>query len=101
MIKAFFKLLTLLLLILVIVAGCFAYLLLAPVGSSDPNFVQLHPGSSTRRIAKDLQAPRVIRNQPALWLLHYWRPQPLRAGEYLFDHPATAWDAFDSPGRGD
>ncbi len=101
MIKAFFKLLALLLLILVIVAGCFAYLLLAPVGSSDPNFVQLHPGSSTRRIAKDLQAAGVIRNWQAFWLLHYWRPQPLKAGEYLFDHPANALEVFDRLVRGD
>src|SRR5260370_37187030 len=101
MIKLFFKFLALLLLVLVIVAGCFAYLLLAPVGSSDPNFVQLHPGSSTRRIAKDLQAAGVIRNWQAFWLLHYWRPQPLKAGEYLFDHPANALEVFDRLVRGD
>ncbi|HTD22107.1 MAG TPA: endolytic transglycosylase MltG [Terriglobales bacterium] len=101
MIKAFFKLLALLLLILVMVAGYFTYALLAPVGSSDPNFVQLHPGSSTRRIAKDLQAAGVIRNWQAFWLLHYWRPQPLKAGEYLFDHPANALEVFDRLVRGD
>jgi len=101
MVKFFFKLIALLLLILVIVAGYLAYVLLTPVGSNEPNFVQLHPGSSTRRIAKDLQAAGVIRNWRAFWLLHYWRSDPLKAGEYLFDHPANALEVFDRLAHGD
>ncbi len=101
MIKFFFKLIAFLLLLFVIVAGFLAYALLTPTGSSEPNFVQLHPGSSARRIAKDLQAAGVIRNWQAFLLLHYWKPQPLKAGEYLFDHPANSLEVFDRLMRGD
>src|SRR5579859_4928542 len=101
MIKFFFKLIALLLLLFVIAAGFLAYALLTPTGSNEPNFVQLHPGSSARRIAKDLQAAGVIRNWQAFLLLHYWKPQPLKAGEYLFDHPANSLEVFDRLLRGD
>ncbi len=101
MIKLLFKLLAFLLVVLIIVAGTLAYLLLSPTGSSEQRFVQLHPGSSTRRIAKDLQAAGVIRNWQAFWLLHYWRPEPLKAGEYLFDHPANSLEVFGRIARGD
>jgi UPF0755 protein len=101
MIKLLFKFIAFLLLVLAIGAGALAYLLLSPIGSNEQRFVQLHPGSSTRRIAKDLEAAGVIRNWQAFWLLHYWRPQPLKAGEYLFDHPANALEVFNRVARGD
>src|SRR6516225_8012074 len=101
MIKLLFKFIAFLLLVLAIGAGALAYLLLSPTGSSEQRFVQLHPGSSTRRIAKDLQAARVIRNWQAFWLLHYWRSEPMKAGEYLFDHPANALEVFNRVARGD
>lgn len=101
MLKVFFRLLALLLLLAVIGGGYLAYAWLVPVGTSEPNLVQLRPGSSTRRIAKELQAAGVIRNWRAFLLLHYWRSKPLKAGEYLFDHPANSLEVFDRLARGD
>lgn len=101
MLKLLFRLLALLLLVAVIGAGYLAYAWLVPVGKSEPNLVQLRPGSSARRIARELQAAGVIRSWQAFLLLHYWRSQPLKAGEYLFDHPANALEVFDRLARGD
>jgi len=69
---------------------------------SGQQFVLLHAGYSTRRIANELQAAGVIKSADAflIWQrLH--RRQSLKAGEYLFEKPANALEVHARLVRGD
>src|ERR1017187_2164394 len=73
----------------------FAWAALLPLRPSETKYVLLRPGWSTRHIARDLQREGVIRNSAAFLMLYYAEGlKPLKAGEYNFDHPASANDAF-------
>ncbi len=62
----------------------------------------LRPGYSTRRIAAELKSAGVIRNADAFVAWHYFHhKRSLKAGEYLFEKPATALDVHDRLARGD
>jgi UPF0755 protein len=62
----------------------------------------LKPGYSTRRIASELKSAGVIRSQEAFVLWHYLhRGKSLKAGEYLFDRPASIPDIHQRLVRGD
>ena len=62
----------------------------------------LRPGYSTWRIATELKSADVIRSANAFVLWHYFhRKHSLKAGEYLFDHSATAINVHDRVARGD
>ncbi|MGH9509573.1 MAG: endolytic transglycosylase MltG [Terriglobales bacterium] len=79
-----------------------AWMLLAPYGPSIEKFVLLRPGSSTRQIATDLHSAGIVRSVPAFLVLHYSQGErTLKAGEYRFDHPATALEVYDRLARGD
>jgi UPF0755 protein len=95
--------LTFLLAAVVAVAAWLAYGLLLPIRpSGQEKFVLLRPGSSARHIADDLKGAGVIRSAPAFLAWHYWRGRPtLKAGEYKFDHPATAREVYDRIVTGD
>jgi UPF0755 protein len=95
------KLLAFFFLVALLIAGYLAYGLIFPAGSSQQKFVLLRPGSSTRRIAQQLQSEGVIRSWLAFLLWHYWKVKPLKAGEYLFDRPASAIEVYDRLSRGD
>jgi len=82
-------------------AGYLAYGLLRPMNPGAQTFVLLRPGSSTRRLAHELRDHGVIPSWPAFLALHYWKERPLKAGEYLFDHPANALEVYDRIARGD
>jgi len=87
------KILWLILLGVVIAAGWFAWAVLTPVEPSGQTFVMLRPGYATRRIAAELKSAGVIRSEQAFVLWHYvHRKRPLKAGEYLFDKPASIID---------
>lgn len=71
-------------------AGWFAWAVVVPVEPAHRVFVMLRPGFSTRRIASELKANGVIGNENAFILLHYLRRgHSLKAGEYVFDKPAS------------
>jgi UPF0755 protein len=90
------------LIVLFAAAGWFAWAVLTPVEPSGQTFVMLYPGYSTRRIASDLKSAGVIRSEQAFVLWHYvHRRRPLRAGEYLFDKPASIVDIQKRLRRGD
>src|SRR5579863_1160423 len=73
-----------------------------PVTPSGQQFVLLHPGYSTRRIATELQSAGVIRNADAFVIWHYFRrKRSLKAGEYLFDKTATSLDVHRRLVHGD
>ncbi len=62
----------------------------------------LRPGYSTRRIASELKAAGVIRSEKAFILWRYIRHRrSLKAGEYLFDKPASTIDVQKRLRRGD
>lgn len=62
----------------------------------------LHPGYSTRRIASELKAAGVIRSEKAFIFWRYIRHRrSLKAGEYLFDKPASMIDVQKRLRRGD
>lgn len=99
--KTLLKFIFFIALLVAIAAGYLAYALLVPAGSSQQKFVLLRPGSSTLHITQSLRGAGVIRSWPAFLLMHYWSPKPLKAGEYLFDHPANALEIRDRLQRGD
>jgi UPF0755 protein len=95
-------LLKLLLVLIVVIALWLAWGLLLPVKPSEPKFVLLKPGWSTRHIANELEANRVIRSARALLLYHYgMKPRTLKAGEYKFDDRSSALTVHDRLVRGD
>jgi UPF0755 protein len=90
------------LLAILAVGGWLAWALMLPVTPSGQQFVLLHPGYSTRRIAAELQSAGVIRNADAFILWHYLHHRrSLKAGEYLFEKTATAVDIHSRLVRGD
>jgi UPF0755 protein len=92
----------LILILIVLAAGFLVYGLLLPAGPESQVLVQLKPGSSARRIAADLKQAGVIRSEYAFLLWHYARGhKSLKAGEYAFEHPASALEVYDRIGRGD
>ena len=73
-----------------------------PYGPSQQKFVTLKPGSSSRAIARTLQHVGVIRNYYAFLLLTLFEGRhKLKAGEYAFEHPASAFEVYDRLVRGD
>ena len=89
-------------LLLLTVAGWLAYNIYVPVTPHGQTFVMLRPGYSTRRIARELKNAGVIRSGDAFVLWHAFHKKPsLKAGEYLFEHPANAMDLHARLARGD
>jgi len=95
--------LTLLLAAIVATGAWLAHGLLLPAGpKGQERFVLLRPGSSARHIARDLQNQGMIRSASVFLLWHEWRGRPaLKAGEYKFDHPASARSVYDRIVAGD
>ena len=84
------------------VAGWLAWALFLPVTPSEQTFVLLRNGYSTRRIASELKAAGVTRSRQAFILLNYFHSRgSLKAGEYLFEKPATALEVQQRLARGD
>ncbi|HUX28685.1 MAG TPA: endolytic transglycosylase MltG [Terracidiphilus sp.] len=94
---------TLLLLFLVLlgVAGAAAWLVFTPFGPETETFVDVAPGSSSMRIARQLELAGVVRSQFAFDLVRLWKRGTLRAGEYRFDHPVTVPEVYARIAHGD
>lgn len=97
------KLVWLVLIAVIGAAGWLAWALVMPVEPPGGHtIVLLRPGYSTRHIAAELQKAGVIRSQRAFILWHYYRPgRSLKAGEYLFERPASIIDIQKRLRRGD
>jgi len=96
------KFLTILLLAGVAFAGWFAWAVLTPVAPSGQTFVLLKSGSTTRRIANELKAAGAIRSERAFLIWHFLhRKRSLKAGEYLFEKPASLIEVHNRLARGD
>jgi UPF0755 protein len=82
--------------------GWLAWTLLTPTAPFAQTVVMLHPGYSTRRIAFELKKNGIIRNEDAFILWHYLHHgRSLKAGEYLFEKPASAIEVQKRLARGD
>jgi UPF0755 protein len=80
----------------------FAWALLTPLEPPAKTFVMLHPGYSTRHIAFELKSAGIIRSEDAFIFWRYIRHRSsLKAGEYLFDKPASIVDVQKRLMRGD
>jgi len=77
------------------------WLIFVPYGPSAEMFVDLTQGSSALRIGEQLQDAGVLRSQYAFYLLRAWKRGTLKAGEYRFDHPASALEVYSRIVRGD
>jgi UPF0755 protein len=82
--------------------GWFYWALFVPVTPVERQFVLLHSGYSTKRIAHELQADGLIRSARAFVFWHaFHRKRSLKAGEYLFEKSATASEIHERLARGD
>ncbi|MGA8739849.1 MAG: endolytic transglycosylase MltG [Terracidiphilus sp.] len=88
-------------LIALMAAGGTAWMIFTPFGPSAETFVDIAPGSSTTRIAQQLESAGVIRSQFAFDLWRWVRRGKLKAGEYRFDHPAPLSEVYDRIARAD
>src|SRR5579863_4500529 len=93
--------LRLLLFVLAIAACGLAWVILAPFGPSTETLVDFAPGSSTIQMGRKLEAAGIVRSQYAFDLLRWLKRGTLRAGEYRFDHPASAVEVYARIARGD
>jgi UPF0755 protein len=83
-------------------AGWLYWAAFQPVAPGETKFVLLRPGWSVRHIAQTLQHEGVIRSAPAFLALHYTLGKgSIKAGEYKFDTPASAFQVRDRLLRGD
>jgi UPF0755 protein len=82
--------------------GWFAWAVSTPTTPPEHTFVMLRPGYSTHRIASELKSAGVIRSKAAFILWHHFhRHRSLKAGEYLFEQPASIVDLQKRLRRGD
>lgn len=90
--KTLFKLAVILVLAFAI---WFGWAALLPMQPQQTTFFLLRPGWSTRHIARDLQRQGIIRSSAAFLLVDYAKGlRTLKAGEYKFDQPASAFEVW-------
>jgi UPF0755 protein len=80
----------------------FGWAALLPVQPPQTTFFLLHPGWSTRHIARDLQKQGLIHSSAAFLMVDYAKGlRSLKAGEYKFDQPASAFEVWRRLTQGD
>ncbi len=94
------KLLLAVFLVFLVAAGV-AWFVLMPYGPETETFVDLAPGSSALAIGGTLEQAGVVRSRFAFDLMRVCFRGKLKAGEYLFDHPAPAIEVYERIARGD
>jgi UPF0755 protein len=85
----------------VVIAAAWAFFFVLPYGPSSATFVDIAPGTGTMSIGRQLKDAGVLRGGFELEALKLARGGTLKAGEYRFDHPATAREVYDRLRRGD
>ncbi len=88
-------------LLALLAAGAVAWMVFTPFGPSTESFIDIAPGSSTTRIAQQLESAGIIRSQFAFDLWRWIRKGKLKAGEYRFDRPIPLTDVYNRIARGD
>ncbi len=80
----------------------FGWAAVLPIQPQQPSFFLLRPGWSTRHIARDLQKQGIIRSSAAFLMVDYAKGlRTLKAGEYKFDQPASAFEVWRRLTQGD
>lgn len=87
--------------VLLLAAAAVGFFVYVPYGPSTETFVDIPAGTPTRSMAELLERDGVIRSRYAFELLRAVKGTRLKAGEYRFDHPATAVEVYDRIARGD
>ena len=96
------KLLNFFLLVFIVAALWSAWALFLPVSQTEPKYVLLRPGWTTRHIVRELKANGIIRSEFAFLAMHVLRGErTLKAGEYKFDTPENAIHVRDRLTKGD
>ena len=89
-------------LVLLLAAGAgAAWLVFEPYGPETETFVEIAPGSTTARIGRQLEAADIVRSRYGFDIVRWRKRGTLKAGEYRFDHPASAVDVYARIARGD
>lgn len=81
--------------------GAAAWLVIWPFGPEKETFVEIAPGTSSDRIAAELEAAGIVRSRYAFDAVRLWKHGTLKAGEYRFDHPAPVTEIYARIERGD
>jgi UPF0755 protein len=81
--------------------GGAAFVMLTPYGPQKETFVEILPGSSTLRIARQLQEAGIVRSQYAFYAERWLQHGILKAGDYRFDHPVVVREVYERIRRGD
>jgi UPF0755 protein len=98
----FVRLIRFFLLLIVAAAAFAAWSALTPVQPKEPVTLTFPAGASSVTIAQGLEQNGVIRNAQSFLLLHLLdRGHRLKAGEYRFEKPASAWMILRRLTRGD
>ena len=96
------RIFSLILILALACAGWFAWAVWMPNQPTGQTFALLRPGYSTRHIAAELKSNGIIRSEDAFILWHYLHHgRSLKAGEYLFEKPASLVDIHNRLARGD
>ena len=96
-----------LLVLALVVAALVAYQIYAPVGpvagtsDADAIYVDITSGTGAQTIAVQLERAGVLRSRYAFDLLRAVKRGKLIAGEYRFNHPASACEVYSRMLRGD
>jgi UPF0755 protein len=85
----------------VLAAAATAWMILTPFGPSIETLVQIAPGSSTMRVARQLEEVGVLRSRYGFYVLRWLKRGVLKAGAYKFDHSAPATEIYSRIVRGD
>jgi UPF0755 protein len=95
-------LITLFLLVALAAGSWWAWAVYMPVTPPGNQSVLLRSGYSTHRIGVELKKAGIVRSVFAFRVWHELHPKlSLKAGEYLFDHPASIRQVHDRIARGD
>jgi UPF0755 protein len=101
------KFLASLLLLALVAAALAAYAIYAPTGppagtaDAQATYVDIAPGTGTQAMATQLEQAGVLRSRYAFDLLRLLKGGRLVAGEYRFNHPASAPEVYTRIVRGD
>ena len=82
-------------------AGAAAWFVFLPAGPGSETFVDIAPGSSSSRIATQLEKAGVVRSRFGFDAVRLWKRGALKAGEYRFDHAAPVTEVYARIVRGD
>lgn len=90
-----------LLMLCVLLVALVGVLVLLPYGPSSETLVDIPSGTSTQATAQLLHERGILRDPYSLGLLRVLARGNLRAGEYRFDHPASALEVYRRLRHGD